>query len=81
MNKEEFTKELSEQLSTLKGHAEEMNKLVEDLQLLVRPTGDVTFGAMDRTKSVLTSIKDAKEATEKVKKVLKLRAAERMKEG
>jgi ElaB/YqjD/DUF883 family membrane-anchored ribosome-binding protein len=65
----------------LQSHAEEIKKLVDDLQLIARPTGDVTFSSMDRAKSVLSSLKDAKDATEKLKKVLKARAQERMKEG
>jgi hypothetical protein len=81
MDKETLTKEAQEALNTLQDHLHEITKLVEDLQLIARPTGDVTFSSLDRTKSVLVSLKDAKDATEKVKKVLKARAQERMKEG
>lgn len=81
MDKETLTKEAQEALNTLQDHLHQITKLVEDLQLIARPTGDVTFSSMDRAKSVLVSLKDTKEATEKLKKVLKARAQERMKEG
>lgn len=81
MTREELNSELADQLNTLKAHSETLKKLVDDLQLTIRPQGDVTFSAMDNAKAVLVSIKEAKEATEKVKRALKARATERMKEG
>ena len=38
MNKDEMIKQVSEQLTVLKSHAESLAKLIEDLQLTVRPT-------------------------------------------
>ena len=80
MNKEEMAKEISEELSTLKDHADSLNKLIEDLQATLRPTGDVTFTTMERTKTALASFTDSKVSLEKVRKALKARAAARNKE-
>jgi hypothetical protein len=41
MNKEEMIKEINEELSNLKDHADALSKLIEDLQATVHPTGDV----------------------------------------
>lgn len=80
MEKEEFTKEIQSLLNTLENHESDLHKLVEDLRLIVRPTGDVNFVSLDRAKAALASMKEAKDAAEKVKKVLKARAVERMKD-
>lgn len=81
MNKEDMTKEIAAQLSTLKDHAESLNKLLEDLQLTVRPTGDVSFAALDKSKEVLDQITDVRASLQKVRTTLKARAQARMKEG
>jgi len=78
MQKEEMSKEIAEQLQTLREHAQDLTKLCESLQLAVR--GDVSFTAIDETKRVLGGLKEAKEAIEKSHKVLKARALARMKE-
>lgn len=79
MQKEEMSKEIGEQLQTLREHAQSLTKLCESLQLAVR--GDVSFAAIDETKKVLGEIRDVKEAVEKSHKALKARAVARMKEA
>lgn len=81
MNKEEMTKVVSEELSTLKEHAEKLGKLLEDLQLTIRPTGDVTFSALDKSKEILDQMTDVRTSVQKVRTTLKARAQARMKEG
>lgn len=80
MERSEFDTELREALSALQEHEANIKKLTEDLQLILRPTGDVTFGAMERAKKSLESFKAAKDAVDKTKKLLKARATERMKD-
>lgn len=79
MEKEQMSKELQEQLATVKEHAADLNKLCESLQMAIR--GDVSFSAIDETKKCLEGIKDAREAIEKSRRALKARAQARMKEG
>lgn len=81
MDKETMTKELTEQLSVLKDHAESLGKLLEDLNLIVRPTGDVLFSALDKSKAVLDSMTEVRTSVQKVRTTLKARAMARMKEG
>ena len=81
MDKETMTKEVSEQIATLKEHAESLSKLLEDLQLIVRPTGDVTFAALDKSKQVLEGMTEVRASVQKVRTTLKARANARMKEG
>lgn len=79
MKKEEMSKDVGEQLATLREHAQDLTKLCESLGLAVR--GDVSFSAIDETKKVLEGFKDAKAACEKAQRTLKARAVARMKEG
>lgn len=81
MNKEDMVKEVAEQLTTIKAHAESLGKLIDDLQMTVRPTADVTFSALDKSKELLDGFSEAKVAVEKVRRTLKARAQARMKEG
>lgn len=81
MNKEDMSKEIVEQLTTLKEHAESLGKLLEDLQLTIRPQGDVSFAALDKSKEVLENITGVRTSVEKVRRALKARAVARMKEG
>lgn len=81
MDKEAMTKEVSEQLSTLKEHAESLSKLIDDLQLIIRPTGDVTFSALDKSKQLLEGMTEVRASVQKVRTTLKARAQARMKEG
>ena len=81
MNKDEMIKQVSEQLTVLKSHAESLAKLIEDLQLTVRPTADVTFSALDKSKELLESFSEARVAVEKIRRSLKNRAHHRMKEA
>jgi hypothetical protein len=81
MNKEEMTKVVNEELNTLKDHAEKLSKLLEDLHVTIRPTGDVLFSALDKSKEILDQMADVRASVQKVRTTLKARAMTRMKEG
>jgi nucleoid DNA-binding protein len=79
MNKEELNKEVKEQLQTIKQHQADLTKLVEALVHV--SNGDVSFAALDETKSMLEGFSEVRVAIEKSRKALKARAQARMKEG
>lgn len=79
MTKEEMNKEVREQLQIIKEHATGLNKLIESLTHAAN--SDVSFAAIDETKNVLEDFSEVKQAIEKSRKALKLRAQARMKEG
>jgi hypothetical protein len=80
MNKDEMDNQLKTEIGILKEHSEKLAKLLDDLQLTVRPNSDVTFGALDRSKDVLEGMSSVRSSIESVKRTLKQRAIARMKE-
>jgi hypothetical protein len=83
MQKEEMSKEISEQLSTLKEQAEGLNKLCASLHTMLRSgSGDVAFTTVEEVKQLLADLKpaDLKVALDKTFKTLKARATTRIKE-
>jgi hypothetical protein len=81
MDKAAMTREIENHLSNLKEHAENIGKLLEDLHLIIRPTGDVTFAALDKSKQVLEGMTEVRASVQKLRTTLKARANARMKEG
>jgi len=79
MEKEEFSKEISGQLSELRSHAEKLTKLCDQLSAIARG-GDAAITAMKDAKTVHEEMKGAKEAIEKVRKAMKARAIQVIKE-
>ena len=81
MNKDQFQKEVSEQCAHLREQAAQLNKLVESLQMVTR--SDVSFGTIDEAKKAMENVKSSeiKQSLDKTFKVLKARAAQRLKEA
>jgi prefoldin subunit 5 len=81
MQKDEMSKEISEQLSTLKEQAEHLNKFCQSIQLMLR-NGDVAFTTVEEAKQLLAELKpsELKLALDKTFKTLKARAIARVKE-
>lgn len=80
MNKQEFDKEIIELSTSLKDYASTLLKLNESLNYVTRPSGDVTFSAIDQAKEAKGAMQDAKVVIDKIHKALKARATARMKE-
>jgi hypothetical protein len=72
-SKEDLSKEIHSNLSDLKAHAESLLKLCTMLTSIANG-GDAALTAVKDAKVVADSMKDAKEALDKVRKALKTRA-------
>lgn len=81
MNKDELNKEVQDNLTTIKDHADSLNKFLEDIQGTLRPTGDASLVTLERSKEALASFTEAKLSLEKIRKALKARATQRLKDA
>lgn len=77
--KEDLSKEIQSNLSDLKSHAEGLLKLCSQLQSIANG-GDAALTAVKEAKVVAENMKGAKDALDKVRKALKVRAAQILKD-
>ncbi len=83
MNREDMSKEVNEQLATLREQAQSLTKLCDSLQQMLRSQGgDVAFSTVEQAKLLVQEIKpgELKSSLDKTFKVLKARAVARVKE-
>lgn len=78
-SKEDLSKEIQSNLSDLKDHAEGLLKLCGQLQSIANG-GDAALTAVKEAKVVAENMKGAKDALDKVRKALKIRAAQILKD-
>lgn len=81
MDKEAMTSIVRIEASTLQAHSKTLTELLGDLALLDRPTGDVTFISLDRSKEVLAGMTEVRKSIERIRSAMKARALARMKDG
>jgi len=79
VSKEDLSKEIQSNLTDLKAHAEGLLKLCNQLQSISNG-GDAALTAIKDAKAVAENMKDAKEALDKVRKALKARTAQILKD-
>jgi hypothetical protein len=78
MNKEEMNKEIGEAITGLREHAQNITKLVDNLQMTLRG-GDIAFSTVEETARILEGLKGTNPAKEvaKIHKAMKARAKAR----
>lgn len=78
MNADEMNKQIGEAITGLREHAENVNRLVDNLTMTLRG-GDIAFSTVEETKRILDSIKGSNPAkeVEKIHRAMKARAKTR----